>query len=281
ALGGILPDEQTFWSACDNFCVPDSVHSERNPDGKYKLAQLVRLCEGIHDYAVELGIPFTSGKDSMKNDLVYEKSGKFHRISVPPTLLISLVAKIADFRATKSMDFKAEGDRIYVVGVTREELGGSQYLESLESRAGRVPTVDPIQAKRLFDAMSRALGHAESSRYVSQGGLALAFVESALAGGLGARVDLNAVAREKIDRSDLLWTSESQNRFLVSVRPERAADFENALAGIPFACVGTVTKQTALEIIRLDGKKERISLTEANQAYTAPLREDLPDSKVS
>lgn len=281
ALGVSLPNEETFWSACDNFCVPDSAWSEENPDGKHKLAQLVRLCQGMHDYAVALGIPFTSGKDSMKNDLKFEKNGKTHRISVPPTLLISLVAKVNDYTKTKSIDFKAAGDLVYVIGTTKNELGGSQYAEQLGIQSGRVPQVEPTESKKVFKAVSAALPHASSAYYVQKGGLALAFAECALAAGLGAQIDLTDVPKEGLTRSDLLWTSETQNRFLITVAPENQASFQAALQGrVPFAQIGSVTADKFLTVKTLEGRVEGMKLQDLNDAYTKPLREDMPHIKV-
>ncbi len=281
ALGAHLPDEQTFWSACDNFCVPDSVYTEQNPDGKHKLAQLIRLCQGIYDYAVALGIPFTSGKDSMKNDLKYEKDGKIHRISVPPTLLISLVAKINDYTQTKSIDFKAAGDFIYVIGTTKNELAGSQYAEQLHAQNGSLPQVDPAQSKKTFQAIQAALPYAASAYYVHKGGLALAVSECALAAGLGAEVDLQTVPHEGMSRSDLLWSSETQNRFLITVAPENKAAFEATLQGkVPFAQIGTVNANKIITVKTLEGRAESMTLQQLNDAYTKPLREDLPEIKV-
>ncbi|HLD76109.1 MAG TPA: AIR synthase-related protein, partial [Candidatus Norongarragalinales archaeon] len=258
----------------------DSVQSDANPDGKFKMAQLVRLCQGVHDYSVAMGIPFVSGKDSMKNDLVFIKDGKPHRISVPPTLLISLVAKVDDYRKTVSIDFKKPGDLLYVIGTTKEELAGSTFAESLNVRHHRAPSVDPDESKKMFEKVSRALEHASSAYYVSQGGLALAISECALAGNLGAEVDLNKVPNEKMTRSDFLWASESQNRFLVTVRPEKAAAFEEALEGQRLGMVGKVLGQKTIKIKDLQNRSLEIPLQEINDAYTAPLREDLPVIKV-
>ncbi|MBI2445588.1 phosphoribosylformylglycinamidine synthase [Candidatus Micrarchaeota archaeon] len=281
ALGAKLPQDDTFWTACDNFCVPDSVYSEQNPDGKYKLAQLVRLCQGMYDYAVALGIPFTSGKDSMKNDLKYEKDGKTFRISVPPTLLISLVAKINDYAQTRSIDFKAPGDIIYVIGTTKNELGGSQYAEQFGIQTGAVPAVDPAESKKVFSAVTDALPLAASAYYVRQGGLALAITECALAAGIGAEIELAKVPKTGLARSDLLLGSETQNRFLVTVAPENQAAFEKTLHGkVTFAQVGTVSKHTTVTFKTLEGQFESITLQELSDAYTGPLRQDLPEIKI-
>ncbi|HPC48223.1 MAG TPA: AIR synthase-related protein, partial [Deltaproteobacteria bacterium] len=75
------------WAFLDNFCWCDPVESEKNPDGAFKLAQLVRANMALHDYAVAFSCPMISGKDSMKNDYI----GAGIKISIPPTILISVI----------------------------------------------------------------------------------------------------------------------------------------------------------------------------------------------
>jgi len=79
----------------DNFCWPDPVQSEKTPDGRHKLAQLVRCCEALYDACLAYDIPLISGKDSMKNDY---KVGDT-KISIPPTVLFSAAADVAVDRA--------------------------------------------------------------------------------------------------------------------------------------------------------------------------------------
>ncbi len=128
AVGGSLPDPETghpFWSVNDNFCMPDCAYDpETNPDGKRKLGKLVRMCQALYDMATFFTIPLTSGKDSMKNDLVRDGV----KISVPPTVLFSMVSGIDDVRSLTTAHFKAVGHRIYLVGHTSRELGGSEFL---------------------------------------------------------------------------------------------------------------------------------------------------------
>ena len=64
AVGG----DPEVTSALDNFCWPDPVKSTDNPDGEYRMAQLVRACKGLKDTCVAYGMPLISGKDSMKNE---------------------------------------------------------------------------------------------------------------------------------------------------------------------------------------------------------------------
>ncbi|MFC7667542.1 hypothetical protein ACFQT0_09195 [Hymenobacter humi] len=109
----------------DNFCVPDSVYDPViNPDGKQKLAKLVRMCEALRDATAAYCIPLTSGKDSMKND--FKADGV--KISVPPTVLYSMTAKMEDVRRAITSDFKQADDAVYLLGETHDEPGRLRVL---------------------------------------------------------------------------------------------------------------------------------------------------------
>ena len=116
----------------DNFCWPDPVESKETPDGAYKLAQLVRACRGLYEACRAYGTPLISGKDSMKNEST--KGGV--KIAVPPTLLVSALGRIDDVRDAITLEPKAAGDVVYVLGTTRDETGGSEYFRYLGARDG-------------------------------------------------------------------------------------------------------------------------------------------------
>ena len=130
----------------DNFCWPDPIYDpEKTPDGKFKLAQLVRAAQGLYLAAKSFNTPIISGKDSMKND--YKMGGV--KISIPPTLLITAVGKIPHVEKAVSLEVKEPGDLVYVIGVTREELGGSAYLDIHRViQKAIVPKVDFTAAKK-------------------------------------------------------------------------------------------------------------------------------------
>jgi phosphoribosylformylglycinamidine synthase II len=239
AIGGRIPTPgdgaNRFWSVNDNFCVPDSLHDpDGNPDGKYKLAQLVRMCEALKDMSTAFSIPMTSGKDSMKNDF----RGEGVKISVPPTILYSMVAKMDDVRAAVTSDLKAPGDRVYLLGTTRDELGASEYYRLHGHLGARVPKVDRDAARALYLAVQEATGAGlvQSCHDLSDGGLAVALAESAFGGGLG--VD-GALDDAGLPPATQLF-SESHSRFVASVRPGDAARFEGIL-GDAAQLLGTVT----------------------------------------
>ena len=137
----------------DNFCWPDPVESENTPDGQYKLAQLVRSNQALYDYCVAYALPLISGKDSMKNDYGRGKD----KISVPPTLLFTVIGKIADVEKTITMDAKAAGDHVYVLGATRDELGASEYFRLLGVTGNAVPKVDAASALALYHRLADAI----------------------------------------------------------------------------------------------------------------------------
>ncbi len=136
-------------AALDNFCWPDPVLSESAPDGDYKLAQLVRACRGLHDTCVAYGVPLISGKDSMKNDAFMGGV----KISVPPTLLVSAIGQIDDVEQALTLDFKQVGDLIYVLGMTGEHTGASEYFRWLgQTRSSTHPvTGDEVTSAGVTD----------------------------------------------------------------------------------------------------------------------------------
>ena len=254
----------------DNFCWCDPVRSEKNPDGEYKLAQLVRANEALFDLTTVYGVPCISGKDSMKNDY---QIGEV-RISIPPTLLFSVLGKMEDVRQAVTMDVKKPGDLVYVLGKTFRELGGSEWYALRGAIGNGVPRVHAETAKALYEALGRAIraGLVASCHDCSDGGLGVALAETAFAGGFGLTVELRAIPAEGIARNDELLFSESQSRFVATVRPEARDAFEAALAGSVFARVGEVTPEPILRIDGLDGKGIiREDLAGLKRAWQKPL----------
>ncbi len=223
----------------DNFCWPDPIPSPTNPDAEYRLAQLVRANQALYDYCTAYDLPCISGKDSMKND--YRMGDT--KISIPPTVLFSALGVIDDVTRVVTMDAKRAGDVVYVLGMTRAELGGSEYYALLGHLGESVPRVDAAAARQLYEALSTAVERSlvASCHDCSEGGLGVALAEMAFAGGLGMDLDLRAVPRAGELRDDLLLFSESQSRFVVTVHAADAPAFESALQGLLCAPVGVIT----------------------------------------
>ncbi|MCH2024094.1 MAG: AIR synthase-related protein, partial [Saprospiraceae bacterium] len=247
SAGGRLPNtnanDGVFWSVNDNFCVPDSEYNElSNPDGKLKLAKLVQMCEALYEMATFFDIPLTSGKDSMKND--FKADGV--KISVPPTILYSMTAKIDDVRRTITSEFKAEGDIVYQLGTTYNELGASEFYKLYNELGANVPKVRKEAAKDLYLNVMKANESRliESSHDISDGGLAVALVESAFGGDFGVEVSLDSLGGLSVNEK---LFSESHSRFVVSVRPENQASFESLFGSKAFL-LGKVTNRKQIVV---------------------------------
>ena len=259
AVGGKLPDENTPFSALDNFCWPDPEQSEKTPDGYYKLAQLVRANKALYDYAKAFGLPFISGKDSMKCDSVID--GK--KVSIPPSLLVTVISKMEDVGKAVTMDVKESGDLVYVVGETFNELGGSEYYrligEKLRGKAyigNNVPRVDAVKAKAIYRSIGEATdkGLVHSIHTPTKGGLAVAIAKSAFAGGYGLDVSLERIPHTHPGRNDVILFTESNSRFLVTVPMEKKEEFERVIQGNAYAHIGFVTEERRLKIRGLEGR---------------------------
>ncbi|MBN1573533.1 MAG: phosphoribosylformylglycinamidine synthase subunit PurS [Deltaproteobacteria bacterium] len=266
AVGGNID----YMAGLDNFCWCDPVKSEKTPDGEHKLAQLVRANRGLYDITTHYGIPMISGKDSMKNDYMIGET----KISIPPTILFSIIGRIDDVTRCVTMDVKSGGDLVYVLGITKEEMGGSEYFAHHGFIGNSVPTVDERSNLLLYRALYKAIRArlVRSCHDVSDAGLGAALAESAFSGELGMEIDLKSVPREGVTRDDYLLFSESQGRFVVTVRPKDASSFERVVKKSGFARVGIVTEEKRLVITGLSGKVVvNIEIGKLKEAWQKPL----------
>lgn len=220
----------------DNFCWCSS----EDPERLYQLKEAARAC---YDYATAYKTPFISGKDSMFNDFSgFDALGKAVKISIPPTLLISSIGVMKSVEETISPDLKCDGDLIYVLGITKDECGGSQYYAQLSERGRNVPVVDAKSARELYEIVH---GLAEkkllsSCISINHGGFAVALAKSCIAGGFGAAVDISLVPTEKpLDVGKILY-SETQSRFIISIDPHKKEVIEKMLSKVAFGCIGVV-----------------------------------------
>ncbi len=220
AVGGDI--ERT--AILDNFCWG-------NPTDPTQLGMLVRAVKGCHDAATGFGTPFISGKDSLNNE--YRSNGE--RLPVIPTLLISAAGVIDDASQTVDMSLKHPGNLLYQIGITRNELAGSHYLEIAQNlpsandtttdvvehppgedqcpladttsstnmpyvdiQSTDVPRVDIQAARTTMKALGSAIrkGLVHACHDLSEGGLAIAAAEMSLAGLLGMTIDVGLIPLE-------------------------------------------------------------------------------------
>jgi phosphoribosylformylglycinamidine synthase len=254
----------------DNFCWCDPVKSAKTPDGEYKLAQLVRANMAIYDYTTAYGVPCISGKDSMKNDY----SIGLTKISVPPTLLYSVIGKIRDVRKAVTMDAKRPQDLVYILGETRDELGGSEWFAQNGSVGSKVPQVDAKKAMKLYRALHKAIaaGLVASCHDCSDGGLGVALAETAFAGGMGMRIDLKDVPYRGKKRNDYILFSETASRFVVTIHPKDQNRFEKIMAGNVFSEIGFVSADGLFEVAGINGRPiVKDNINKLKEAWQKPL----------
>ncbi|APV44610.1 phosphoribosylformylglycinamidine synthase subunit II [Dehalogenimonas formicexedens] len=228
----------------DNFCWGSATDEQ-------SLGALVRATQACADLSLAYETPFISGKDSLNNQ--FRAGDKI--VSIPHTLLISAFGVMPDAEKAVSMDFKAAGNLIYVLGETKAELGGSAYFASKGFIGNKAPGVDPSISKYLYDRLAAATENklVSSCHDLSEGGLGVALSEMAFAGGLGARVHLSRIPQDgSLKRDDYLLFSESNSRFIVEISPEHRHDFETVMGDTKINIIGEVTNTDRLEIEGLD-----------------------------
>lgn len=182
-------------------------------------------------------------------------------IPISPTLLFSARATINDISKAVTMDVKRDGDLVYVVGDTYDELGASEYFAYMGEKAreayfgNKVPKVDADKAKKTYSALSTATENmlVSSIHTPTFGGLAVALAQSAFAGGYGMSIDLRKVPYSGEMREDYLLFSQSNSRFVVTVAADKQKEFEKTMKNVTCAKVGKVTKEGKLVIEGFDG----------------------------
>lgn len=262
----------------DNFCWPNiQYHPSDNPDGMQKAAQLVRACQALKDICLAYETPLLSGKDSMYVDGYL--SGRYkekHKVSALETMQFSTIGVIDDVLKCVSMDLKMPGDLIYLIGRTKNELGGSEYYEHFGYIGLNVPKVDAEK----FTVSYRTLSHAVKEELIASihgvysGGLGTHLALTAIAGDLGINVDLGKVLFNDPYRNDIILFSESPGRLIVTVAPENQERFENLFRDLDFSCIGTVDNAPVFNIKGINGESLiSLPVTQLREAWKKPFRD--------
>ncbi|MEM2912844.1 MAG: phosphoribosylformylglycinamidine synthase subunit PurL [Candidatus Bathyarchaeia archaeon] len=219
-----------------------------NPEKPDRLGSLVRACVACYRFAKGFRTPFISGKDSLYNESPLGP--------VTPTLLITAIGVVPDVRKVVSMDLKEAGNLIYIVGRTYAELGGSEYYRIKGFLGKSVPKVRLKEARRSMRAITRSIdkGYIRACHDLSEGGLAVAAAEMALASGYGLEIWLrNVPVADDLRRNDYILFSESNSRFLVEVPEKHKEAFESTIKGAYYALIGKVRDGGSFIIYGLNG----------------------------
>jgi len=248
----------------DNFCWGNCTKPET-------LGPLVRAAQACYDGAMAFEAPFISGKDSLNNEFACEDGT---HISIPSTLLISAIAIVDDINKCVTMDAKKASNLLFIVGETKNELGGSHYYKINDQVGANVPKLNlgtaPKIAKKISEAIAEGL--VVSCHDCSEGGLAVALAEMAFAGGLGIEADLRGLPKSKdCTGTDAQLFSESNSRYIVEVEPQKYDAFAKLMLNLPFGQIGKVTEEKTLIIKAEDGKTAiEANVDSLKQAWQKP-----------
>ncbi|UQZ74727.1 phosphoribosylformylglycinamidine synthase subunit PurL [Niallia circulans] len=229
-----------------------------NPEKPEIFWQIEKAADGISEACLALNAPVIGGNVSLYN----ETNGT----AIYPTPVIGMVGLIKDTKDITTQSFKSAGDLIYVLGETKAEFGGSELQKLLEGTiSGKAPSLDLELEKTYQQAVLEAIraGVVESAHDLAEGGLAVAVAESLInSKGLGAKVKATE------DAVTALF-SESQSRFLLSIKPENKETFEKL---VPATLVGEVTDTAVLTI----SQGETILVNEQVDSLTNAWRGAIP-----
>jgi phosphoribosylformylglycinamidine synthase subunit PurL len=206
-----------------------------SPENPEVMWQFSRVIEGMRDACIALKIPVVSGNVSFYN----ETDG----VPIYPTPTVGMVGLLAEVAKIVTPGFKSSGDVVVLLGRTREELGGSEYLKVVHGLVkGTPPWIDLTLEQAVQSCCVKAIeeGILRSAHDISDGGLAVALAECCISGlekPLGVRIE----AREMI-RGDALLFSESQSRIVVSVAEEDLEQLREVAAEhhVPMQVIGRV-----------------------------------------
>jgi phosphoribosylformylglycinamidine synthase II len=250
----------------DNFCWG-------NPHLPDRLGGLVRAAQGCHDAAVAFRVPFISGKDSLFNEFrLADGSSR----PIPGTLLISAIGIVPDIRRVTSMYLKQPGNLVYLVGFTGDDLGGSLAQRLFDQQGSKAPVTHLASARRVLSAVHRAnrKGLIQACHDLSEGGLAVAAAEMAIAGGHGLEIDLRDVPVAEPDLADSTKLfAESPTRFLVEVTPADAPVLETLLGRMPHARIGRVLDSSQYRVLGHSGVVVDAGIDTLRSHWQAPLAE--------
>jgi len=235
-----------------------------NPEKPDRLGYFRETVRGIGTASQALGLAIPSGNVSFYNESALGM--------VPPTPVILGCGIVEDFRKCVTTDLKNEGNQIYLVGETRQELGGSEYYRLTGASSPEAPDVNTTELKAAADGLLAAIadGSVAACHDLSGGGLGVTAAEMCLGGDVGIRLDLG---RMEPLRFDMQLFSESNGRWLVEVKKGREERFLGEFQGILVTELGSVGG-TEL-IAKCGAKRFKVPVDQMREAWTRPLYDEL------
>jgi len=267
--GAKLALAEAYRNVASSGAVPAAVTNCLNfgsPENPEVMWQFKQATAGLADGCLELGIPVTGGNVSF-----YNQTGD---VAIHPTPVVGVLGVIDDVARRVPSGWQDQGNNIYLLGITRDELDGSVWSEVIHDHlGGKPPVVDLKGEKALAELLHGASlqGLVASAHDLSEGGLAQAVVESSLRFGMGARFWLNEILeRDNVDLTAALF-SESTGRVIVSVGREDDVKFVGLCEarGIPVLRIGVTDASEKLEIQDV----ATWNLSDLNRAHSSTIPE--------
>ncbi|MCI0497430.1 MAG: phosphoribosylformylglycinamidine synthase subunit PurL [Thermoplasmata archaeon] len=226
-----------------------------NPENPDRMGEFTEVLRGFSDIARALDLPFISGNVSFYNEA---PTGP-----IPPTPAVIGVGIIDDVRDAITLSLKEDGNALMLLGITAQELGGSQYYR----HQGLVGTVPRVDIPRLSESIDRLLSARPgfdvlAVHDLSEGGLAVALAEMCIAGDRGAEIDLAPL--EEL-RTDHLLFSESATRWIVEIPEEQVDSFVAHMSPVPARRIGTTGGDLAIG--RGNGRIANLSVERLREAW--------------
>ena len=236
-----------------------------NPEKEEIFWQLSRCIDGMAEACKHFNTPVTGGNVSLYNESPQS--------AVNPTPTVGMVGLLENIENRITQGFKKEGSTVVLLGETKGELGGSEYLYKLHGlTAGKPPTLNVETEGNLHKAVLEAAGQKLllSAHDCSEGGLAVAIAESAISGGIGVDVTLPAFN----GRLDALLFGEDQSRIVASLDNDKVSQMEAICKkhNVPFAVIGKVTGDTFAIAVENQGQAINLPLKEISKAW----QEEIP-----
>ena len=233
--------------------------------------QLAEAVAGMGEACRALDTPVTGGNVSLYN----ETGGR----PVYPTPVVGMLGVIPDRDLRIGSHFRNAGDEIVVLGITRDEIGASEYLAACHGLvAGAPPALDLEEARRLVELLVAMgeVGAVHSAHDCSDGGLAVALAECAIGarvGPFGIEADLDQVPLEGEVSPAALWFGESQSRVVASCTPRRCDELEDLARAhsVAFARIGRVAEPGSAYEVRAGGHRVRIEVAELSRIYESAI----------
>lgn len=210
-----------------------------NPEKPDRLGMFREAARGIGYVASHFNLPIPSGNVSFYNETEFS--------TVPPTPVILGVGIVDDVRKCVTSDLKEQENILYLIGETKDEMGGSEYYKLMGGFSKKVPDVDVSMLEKSMNALLAAIhgGTIASCHDVSHGGIAVSVTEMALGGDRGAYVELTERGGP---RTDVKFFSETNGRWVVEVWKDREEDFIKLFKGIPVRKIGMVRGSSVIMV---------------------------------